>query len=66
MGGEETLAGLKKIDPEVNAVVTSGYSKDPIIADYSDHGFIGALIKPFDIRELSDMLDQLFGNVENR
>ncbi len=66
MGGEETLAGLKEIDPEVNAVVTSGYSKDPIVADYSGHGFVGALIKPFDIRRLRGMLDQLFGSVGNR
>ncbi len=66
MGGSETLAALKEIEPDINAVVTSGYSKDPIISDYSSHGFAGALIKPFDIQGVSRMLKTLFGSVENR
>jgi len=52
MGGTETMLELQKIDPEVKAIVTSGYSNDPILADYESYGFKAALAKPFDIKQL--------------
>jgi len=55
-GGLETLKLLKDIDPEVRAVVTSGYSEDPIITGFEQYGFQGALIKPFRLSELRDMI----------
>jgi two-component system, cell cycle sensor histidine kinase and response regulator CckA len=52
MGGRETMHELLKIDPDVKAIVTSGYSDDPIIAHYRQYGFRGSIRKPFDISEL--------------
>ncbi|MEW6365676.1 MAG: ATP-binding protein [Acidobacteriota bacterium] len=59
MGGKEALATLKISDPEVIAIVASGYSNDPVLADYRAEGFAAALAKPFTISELARTLDDL-------
>ncbi|MEW5802214.1 MAG: PAS domain S-box protein [bacterium] len=57
--GRETLQKLQEIDPEVKAIVSSGYSNDPILANYSRHGFKASLAKPFDIGELAKTLQKV-------
>lgn len=52
MGGMETLAKLRQIDPSIRAIVSSGYAKDPIIANYREHGFSGVVAKPYNMKEL--------------
>jgi nitrogen-specific signal transduction histidine kinase/ActR/RegA family two-component response regulator len=56
MGGVETLKWLKQIDPNVRAIVSSGYSNDPVMSDYRAYGFSGVLPKPYRVNELQDML----------
>jgi PAS domain S-box-containing protein len=56
MGGREVAARILKLDPQARTVVSSGYSDDPIMAEYSEHGFNGVVAKPYDIGELSRML----------
>ncbi len=56
MGGQETIEKLLKIDPDVKAVVSSGYAKDPVLANYKDYGFKGIIPKPFNIKELCKSL----------
>ncbi len=56
MGGREALEKLLVIDPEVTAIVSSGYSNDPVLADYNRYGFSGAITKPFRISDLGEML----------
>ncbi|MEA1961665.1 MAG: ATP-binding protein [Bacillota bacterium] len=53
MGGKETMQKLLETDPEVKVIVCSGYSNDPIMADYKAWGFKGVIAKPYGIRELS-------------
>jgi PAS domain S-box-containing protein len=53
MGGEETIKKLLKIDPEAIAIVSSGYSNDPIISSYEKFGFHGVVTKPYRIEQLS-------------
>ncbi len=57
MGGLETLGRLRKIDPNVKAVVSSGYSDDEVVSDYRKHGFTAFLKKPYDLFALREMLD---------
>ena len=53
-GGMTALKGLLEIDPSVRAIVSSGYSHDPIMANYRDYGFLGVIAKPYNIREMSE------------
>lgn len=61
MGGREAVARLREIDPAVRCVVTSGYSKDPIMANYREHGFAEVLMKPFVVDELGRLLARVLG-----
>jgi PAS domain S-box-containing protein len=54
MGGEETLKKLRGIDPDVKAIVSSGYSVDPVMSDFKKYGFSGVVMKPFRVKDLSD------------
>lgn len=56
MGGEEAIVKLLEINPDVKAIVTSGYSNNPVLAEYSDYGFMSFIAKPFSLSELSDGL----------
>ena len=56
VGGLEVIKHLRKIDPEVRAVVSSGYSQDPIMSDYKTFGFNEVLPKPYKLEELSQVL----------
>lgn len=60
MGGVQTLGCLREIEPSVRAVVSSGYSNDPIMADFRAHGFIGVLIKPYRIGNLAEVVNTVF------
>ena len=56
MGGEETMKQLMKINPDVRAIVCSGYSNDPVMSDYRKYGFTEALIKPYNLNQLSEVV----------
>jgi CheY-like chemotaxis protein len=53
MGGEVTIKILKEYDPEVKAIVTSGYSEDPVMREYERHGFKGFIVKPYLVEDLA-------------
>jgi PAS domain S-box-containing protein len=59
MGGEETLGKLRRIDPGVKAVVSSGYSESPATRDYRAFGFCAALPKPYRLSDLSRVLHEV-------
>ena len=61
MGGKDTIKELMQKDPGVKAIVASGYSNDPIMANFSDYGFKGVLKKPFTLAELSELVCALIG-----
>ena len=58
MGGKEAIGKLLEIDPKVTAIVSSGYSQDPVMATYREHGFSGVLVKPFKLEELAHLLEE--------
>ncbi len=65
MGGREALQKLLHMNPDVKAVVSSGYSSDPIMDDYKKYGFAGAVTKPYKIQELSEILQAVLTKVNN-
>lgn len=56
MGGREVIQKLFEIDPNVKAIISSGYSNDPIISDFKRYGFLGSLAKPYKIEKLHETL----------
>jgi nitrogen-specific signal transduction histidine kinase/ActR/RegA family two-component response regulator len=59
MGGEETIRRLKEIDPSVKAIVSSGYSENPVVANYADYGFCEVVAKPYEMVEFSQKLHRV-------
>jgi len=57
MGGKELVRQLHEIDPAVKAVISSGYSTDPVLYDFKKHGFLGVVAKPYRIEELCAVVD---------
>ncbi len=58
-GGVETLARMRKIDPEVHAIVVSGYSSDPVLSDYASFGFQARISKPFLNKEFTATVNRV-------
>ncbi len=56
VGGRETMTRLLAIDPGVKAIVSSGYSTDPVMANYREHGFSGVAVKPYRLSDLAKTL----------
>jgi two-component system cell cycle sensor histidine kinase/response regulator CckA len=62
MGGKETMERLLGIDPEVKALVSSGYSEDPIMANFQEYGFKGIISKPYKIKDMQHKLSLVLKN----
>lgn len=56
MGGKDAIQEILKIDSEAKVIVSSGYSNDPVMADYRKYGFKAAIAKPFLLAELKEVL----------
>jgi PAS domain S-box-containing protein len=52
MGGIETMLALRQIDPRVRAIVSSGYSDAPAMANPGEYGFMAVLPKPYPPQDL--------------
>jgi len=59
MGGREAIRELIRIDPEVRAIVSSGYSNDPALSNYRQYGFRAIMAKPFRMQELREVLNRV-------
>jgi CheY-like chemotaxis protein len=62
MGGQEAAEELRKIDPSVKLIVSSGYADVPILAEFQKYGFNDVIRKPYTLAELSDMLARVIGS----
>jgi signal transduction histidine kinase/ActR/RegA family two-component response regulator len=61
MGGKETIKRLMEIDPSVRAIVSSGYSSDPVMSEHAKYGFCGSLRKPYGMKDLRAALEAAMG-----
>ncbi len=59
VGGREAGAELRRLHPEAVIIVSSGYSEEPVMADYKAFGFDAVLPKPYRYEDLADALDRL-------
>jgi len=65
MGGKMTVDELIKIDSDVKAVVSSGYSNDTLLSDFEKHGFSRVIAKPYKLQELSEVLAMVIREEKN-
>ncbi len=62
MGGKETVIKLKDDYPHARCIVSSGYSTDPVISNFSDYGFSGYVTKPYLIKELYSEISRVLSD----
>ena len=58
MGGKDAIKGLLALDRHVKAIVSSGYSDDPIMGNHTEYGFVGVAPKPYKLNELSEIVQK--------
>ena len=51
------------MDQNVRAIVSSGYSNDPVMSNYTEYGFLGVVHKPYLVQEMSQMLKSVMGGL---
>jgi PAS domain S-box-containing protein len=56
VGAKDALTRLRELDPNVRAVVATGYSSDPVVADHEQLGFAAVLVKPYRLEDLRGVL----------
>lgn len=61
IGGAEAITELLKMDPNVKVIVSSGYSNDPVMANYQDYGFCGVIPKPYTRAQMAELLNKILG-----
>ena len=59
MGGREAMERIRKLDPQVPAIVSSGYSNDPVLADFGSYGFQAVVPKPYEVSQLAETVKRL-------
>ena len=59
MNGREAIEQLRRYDPNVRAVVSSGYSNDPVMQNFTAYGFSGRLTKPYRINDIKIILEEM-------
>jgi serine/threonine protein kinase len=57
MCGRETMMHLRRIDPQILTIVSSGYRDDPVMKDCVAYGFAAALPKPYQVEGLLQMVN---------
>ena len=59
MGGKDAVPQILAIDPKIKAIASSGYSNDPIMAEFKKYGFSAIVPKPYKLEDLKNVLQQV-------
>ncbi len=59
MGGKEAVGEILAIDRHAKVLVSSGYSTDPVMMNFDEYGFVGAVPKPFDLMTIRKTFESL-------
>ncbi len=59
MGGKEAFFELFNIDQNVKALIATGYTDDPVVDNFMEYGFKGAITKPYKMEELDETLKRI-------
>jgi CheY-like chemotaxis protein len=62
LGGKEAAEQILSLFPKACLIVSSGYSNDPIMSNYKDYGFSGAIAKPYNMLEVENVLNSLLAH----
>ncbi|MDD1728970.1 MAG: response regulator, partial [Methanospirillum sp.] len=63
MGGKDAIQKIRAISPSVLAIVSSGYSDDPISSRFLEYGFDASLPKPYHPKDMIALLFLLLDNL---
>ncbi len=58
MGGDWAIRKLVEADPQVKAIVSSGYADNPVMTSFRKYGFAGAIPKPYNVLQLKEALEK--------
>ncbi|MBA3014808.1 MAG: PAS domain S-box protein [Proteobacteria bacterium] len=64
MGGKETMEQLRQIDPDVKAIVSSGYSSDASMTSYQQYGFKAVIPKPYQLQQFISTIQSVASGAE--
>ena len=56
LGGKKMVGKLRELDPDAKVIVSSGYSEDPVMSRFREHGFDGVLAKPYKVADLAAVI----------
>lgn len=62
MSGQEAVQRLRDLDPDLRAIVSSGYSCDPVLSDYRGYGFCAIIQKPYEIQALGRTIAEVLAS----
>jgi len=62
MGGVEAFKRIRSFDANAKAIISSGFSHNPVMGEYKKYGFKNALFKPYHLDELHKTLYQTINN----
>ena len=65
MGGEKANKILKRMTPDLVSIVSSGYSNNPVMANYKEYGFTDVVVKPYKMEDLKQVMFRLLGKKKN-
>jgi len=61
MDGEQCFRELKKLDPDVNVIMSSGYNEQEVSQKFAGKGLAGFIQKPYKLSDLKEVIRKYYG-----